>query len=735
VLSDSCFIFNMLASTSIFVLNNVLAVIAAEAITTILFSQVEEWRKWLARCTTFILLISADLIITGTFGLLKPLYVLGLMSIFTLLGLIVYKLHQPTTALPEFCRRPKPTVEEHIQRLLAGGFFILFAVGLVARCVYQPPRWFNDDFAYHATNVVQWIRDERFTLGSFNDHAYWPLNHALLPLWLVLPFHADGMAVWKAAPWLILSTIALIGIARAQRMDWSVGLMASAMTAVSPLTEWMLGTFSAADFSGPAMLLAAIAFLAPVQASQERAMSIQTQGSSTSRINVIFAGLASGFAVGTKIPFMIAAFVLGFWILLEKSTDPTERIRRAVLFALGVAITGSYWYVRNWVLTGNPLFPGKVGPFDGPLRLENAQPTLFQWMMRPPLSSAWYEFFGAYIGSWSYGLALLALIALGFAIGHCIKNRSRSILILLIATFLVLLLTHPFMPLSGPYPVDSAYPHFQPRYIIVVFLTGMALTTILLGVNGPMKWVWWACATIACAAAWRSSGSGKMFAALIVAATLLFGLGYFFLYAAAIAGARRLTARCAIVAISACVAAALSSYNQKTVDRYIFEGYIAQSAPSFARVANGWRELETLPSGSRIAWFDNFNWEYYPMYGRRWQLVPVPVNPDGTSFRPLHESWRGMHRADLLLALAGGAPSTAIRSATGLRHTLFRPYRNRDSVSGDELLQNLVRAGVQYVFVSKNRSNTWPAQYEQLERLAGVTRVYNDGYSAIFKIS
>jgi hypothetical protein len=143
----------------------------------------------------------------------------------------------------------------------------------------------------------------------------------------------------------------------------------------------------------------------------------------------------------------------------------------------------------------------------------------------------------------------------------------------------------------------------------------MALTTILLGANGPVKWVWWACATIACAAAW--SGSGKNFAAAIVAATLLFGMGYFFLYAAAIAGTRRLTARCAIVAISACAAAALSSYNQKTVDRYVFEGYTK------VPVANGWRELETLPLGSRIAWFDNYNWEYYPMYGRRWQLADM----------------------------------------------------------------------------------------------------------------
>jgi hypothetical protein len=212
----------MLAQTFIFVINNVLAAVAAEAIVATLFAEAEEWRKWLARCTTFILLISANLLVTGTLGLLKPPYVLALMSVFSLLSLIASKAYQMTSLLAGPTSRRKPTVEEHVQRLLAGVFFTLFAGGLLVRRAYQAPKWFNDDFAYHATNVVQWIYDGGLTLGSFNDHAYWPLNTALFPLWLTLPFHADGMDVWNATPWLILFTIALIGIARTQKLDWSV---------------------------------------------------------------------------------------------------------------------------------------------------------------------------------------------------------------------------------------------------------------------------------------------------------------------------------------------------------------------------------------------------------------------------------------------------------------------------------------------------------------------------------
>ena len=312
--------------------------------------------------------------------------------------------------------------------------------------------------------------------------------------------------------------------------------------------------------------------------------------------------------------------------------------------------------------------------------------------MRSPLPSAWSDFFKAYVGSWSYGLAFLALIALGFAIQRCIKTRSGSILVPLIATFLTLLLTHPFMPVSGPYPVDSAHPHFVPRYITGVFLIGMALTTILLGAQGRTKWIWWACAAVASVAAW--SGSAKGLVLTMVAATLLFGLSYFLFYA--LARSSGLSWRSALVAIGSCVAAALLPYTQQTVDRYVFDGY------TDVPVGTGWRALEALPSGSRIAWFDNYKWEYYPMYGRRWQLAPVPVRSDGTSFRPVHYDWR---------------------------------YPPPELSSGPELLKNLLRAGVQYVFVSKNRGDVWPAQYNQLDRLEGVTKVYNDGYSAIFRIS
>jgi hypothetical protein len=108
-----------------------------------------------------------------------------------------------------------------------------------------------------------------------------------------------------------------------------------------------------------------LAYHAPTDRTQGyRATALQTQGAWASRINVIFAGLASEFAVGTKVPFVLAALAIGVWILLKQSIALAERLRRAMLFDLSVATIGSYWYIRNWIVTGNPLFPGKIGSFQ-----------------------------------------------------------------------------------------------------------------------------------------------------------------------------------------------------------------------------------------------------------------------------------------------------------------------------------------------------------------------------------
>jgi hypothetical protein len=100
------------------------------------------------------------------------------------------------------------------------------------------------------------------------------------------------------------------------------------------------------DIPGLAMLLAAVA------------LAINAAGR---RIMLISCGLALGFAVGTKLTFIIPAFVLFAGIVALNKCRGWWRGLGLVLAPL--ALTGCWWYLRNAVADGNPLgLRVQVGP-------------------------------------------------------------------------------------------------------------------------------------------------------------------------------------------------------------------------------------------------------------------------------------------------------------------------------------------------------------------------------------
>lgn len=136
-----------------------------------------------------------------------------------------------------------------------------------------------------------------------------------------------------------------------------------------------------------------------------------------------------------------------------------------------------------------------------------------------------------------------------------------------------------------------------------------------------------------------------------------------------------------------------SNRSQHNVDRYILSEYAASSP--------GWKAIEQLPSGSRIAWFDNYDWEYYPLYGRRWQFSLRRVNRDGTPYLLAHIAWLG---------------------------------RASDANDTSRTVENLMAGDADYVFVSKHQSNEWPRQYGVISDSADARKIYDDGYNAIFEL-
>jgi hypothetical protein len=163
-----------------FIIGNLSAVVASHAIVECFFKGHHICRQWVAGCVSFILLIELDVLVVGTLGLLQPDLVVDFMIGTAIICVVMARLLGPRFASSLGIKAQVLSESEPIDsdlqliRLLATAMFVLFVVGLMVRVAFKSPQWFSDDFAYHATNVVQWILDRRLSVGAMNDHAYWP---------------------------------------------------------------------------------------------------------------------------------------------------------------------------------------------------------------------------------------------------------------------------------------------------------------------------------------------------------------------------------------------------------------------------------------------------------------------------------------------------------------------------------------------------------------------------------
>lgn len=76
---------------------------------------------------------------------------------------------------------------------------------------------------------------------------------------------------------------------------------------------------------------------------------------------LILAGLMSGLAASTKyisLPALLILALVLLWKSMEGSKQPlAESFRNLLIFGLSAGLVMGLWYIKNWVWTGNPIYP------------------------------------------------------------------------------------------------------------------------------------------------------------------------------------------------------------------------------------------------------------------------------------------------------------------------------------------------------------------------------------------
>jgi hypothetical protein len=579
-------------------------------------------------------------------------------------------------------------------RAMLGVCAVTVSIGLqAARLLVRGFSLSVEDSLYHAPFAANAIITGGFTSSSFFYMDYYPFNAELLPLWLTLHAGTDGAAVLAGLFFLFLIATSAAVLARSCGMSTSSGTLLAALLTLTSVVRAEAGRFSSPDLAGPAMVLASIAFLAVYSGDEHRAGRIRS---------LLMAGLLAGWAIGSKALFLGVPVVICGWLIFRK--DDTlrwrERLARASLFSVAAAVTGSYWFVHNVVLTGNPVYPAQMAFFPGPFTsADQWQTSLLGTVVdgRYAVPELWNT-----VAEYVHWPVAIWILATGGYAGVLLwwprRKQFRAPAAMRVAALCVLiggasLLAFPFVPFSGTFDLPDGSLIAVPRYLILPFILGVTAFMMVAG-GTAIGYLAGLCAVmLALLEAWGITGP--------VVCGLLFVIGMWI----ARSTRMRIPGRPAVAGLLLCLvfgAAPWVKYIAQVADREVF------SQKYFDEPRGGcWEALEFLPSGSCITWFGPSNC-CYELFGRRYQFVPVAVNGDGTLLTPLHQR------------SAGGT------GAIGW----WAPSITPEAVS---FISNLQALGIKFVVVQKT-GRVWPPQ-DAILRSAPHSRVrFDDGSNRIIEL-
>jgi hypothetical protein len=272
-----------------------------------------------------------------------------------------------------------------------------------------------DALSTHLPTVARWIQSGSFwQLVQYTpdlSNATYPHNGTLMMLAAVLPWEHTFLARYVDVPFLVAAAVALYAIARELRAPKSASVLAAA--AVMCLAAVNEPGLRQAQVDPPMLAWFTIG-----------ALFLLRSGRGAPVTETLLAGLGLGLAFGTKwyavvyVPLLVAA-----WLWVRRGAW-----RESAQLVGTIALSGGFWFVRNWVEAGNPVHPAKVpllfdAPAD-PLR-EQAGFTVSDYLFdadiwRDKFIPAWGDNFGI--------LGPILLLAIVVALVVAWRTRDRGAL-------------------------------------------------------------------------------------------------------------------------------------------------------------------------------------------------------------------------------------------------------------------------------------------------------------------
>jgi hypothetical protein len=348
--------------------------------------------------------------ILGPFGL----YQVGSLVAWVAVGLAIALAIRAFRPAPPDLISPSTEPGLGVAAVLAIGFALWTSLVLFTPSLMLPVKVVSDGPIYHLYFAARWWKEGRLFLiaSPFGENAatYFPAGGDLWFAWLTIPLGGDRLARVGQIPFLLMAATAAYAMAR--RLGTSVSAAAIATTWFVTSMPFHVFSFEAnVDTIFIAGYLTAVYFFLRFALGDDQWPSLA------------LGALAAGGAWGVKptatvfVPVILG--LMSLFVLVQKAPARAKVLKLALLAALPMTTAG-FWFARNALLSGNPLYPlhvsafGRVllpGWYEGSaMRRSQFYIEFSNWRafvdimntaLDPRLTSVWLA---ALLGAWSIGV-------------------------------------------------------------------------------------------------------------------------------------------------------------------------------------------------------------------------------------------------------------------------------------------------------------------------------------------
>jgi Dolichyl-phosphate-mannose-protein mannosyltransferase len=317
--------------------------------------------------------------------------------------------------------------------------------------VLPPYAW--DGLSYHLTTTAEWIQRGKLVTNPLSlCCAHYPLNTELTFVWPGLLLGNDTLVDGVQIGFALLGAAAVAGIARVAGCSRNSAAAAGSIFFLTPVILAQSATnYNDVAFTG--MFLCGVFFV------------LRYVVSGVSRpAYLALAGLGAGFALGSKGTGLIYAGVLlvvvVVAVVLRRRSEPLAAGGAVFAFCAGLILTGAFWYGRNLVDHGNPVYPfdlsiAGIRLFSGPLHVSqilsnpiqyrgqsNWERVLHSWVhdASPTRGGSGFYDYEERIGGFGIVWPWIALPAIAVFVAFAVRRRRDLLLafILPVAAIFVL---------------------------------------------------------------------------------------------------------------------------------------------------------------------------------------------------------------------------------------------------------------------------------------------------------